>query len=138
MTEGTETTVLLVEDEPTLRVLINRYLVGMGYHVLIAGNGAEALTAAREWVGTIDVVVTDVVMPAMDGFELSERLAAERPDAKVLFMSGYGDRSVAVRGGLREIGRPHLGKPFTRKQFIRAVRRLLGESTAPPQSARAD
>jgi CheY-like chemotaxis protein len=87
--QGTET-VLLVEDEDTLRALLGEVLESLGYRVLDAGLGAEALRIAREHRGPIHVLLTDLVMPQMTGRELADRLSCLRPELKVLFMSGYG------------------------------------------------
>ena len=97
-------TILLVDDEVPLRRLIQRMLDDQGYHVLEASDGDEALRVAADYTGLIALLVTDVVMPGLDGFTLVERLPESHPETRVLFISGHADRSVAVRGGLKESG----------------------------------
>lgn len=85
-------TILLVEDDELVRRLIRRSLEGQWYRVLSACNGLEALSLADHHRGPIDLLVTDVVMPRMDGFTLGERLVESHPETRVLFISGYADR----------------------------------------------
>jgi len=120
---GSET-ILLVEDEWSVRTFARRALEGLGYTVLEAANGAEAAALAAEHTGRIDLVVTDVVMPRMGGRELAERLRSARPDLAILFMSGFSGNAV---GGADLIppGAPVLAKPFTREGLGRAVREAL-------------
>ncbi len=115
-------TILLVEDEPAIRRLIRRALEGQGYQLLEACNGQEALVIAADHGGTIDLLVTDVVMPRMDGFTLGQRLSESHPETRVLFLSGQADQSVAVRGGLKEAGEAFLLKPFTHEHLLRTIR----------------
>ena len=137
MTTTPSETILLVEDDPPIRRLIQRVLQGQGYHLLEAGNGREALSIAGHHLGTIDLLVTDVVMPKMDGFTLGERLVESRPDTRVLFLSGQAEQSLAVRGGLREAGQAFLLKPFTHDCLVRAIRDQLDADTAArPPAAR--
>jgi PAS domain S-box-containing protein len=120
---GSET-ILLVEDEAGVRTFARRALEGLGYTVLQATNGAEAVALVAEHTGRIDLVVTDVVMPRMGGRELAERLRSARPDLAILFMSGFSGNAV---GGADLIppGAPVLDKPFTREGLGRAVREAL-------------
>ena len=118
-------TILLVEDEPPIRRLIRRELEREGYQLLEACNGHEALGLATDHVGPIDLLVTDVVMPRMDGFTLGERLAEARPNTRVLFLSGQADQSVAIRGGLKEAGQAFLLKPFTLDCLLQTIREQL-------------
>jgi CheY-like chemotaxis protein len=120
---GTET-VLLVEDEEPVRVLARRILIDHGYEVLTAGSGAEALEVAREHRGAIHLLLTDVIMPAMSGREVADRVAAERPDTRVLFVSGYTDEALAHHGVLRP-GIQLLAKPFTPRSLAERVRGVL-------------
>src|SRR5450432_2824420 len=83
------TTVLLVDDDPRVRKWIHEELEKLGYDLLEAGDGAEALVIAEYHRGPIDIVVTDVMMPRVDGPELVKALVALRPDVKVLYISGY-------------------------------------------------
>jgi PAS domain S-box-containing protein len=120
---GTET-ILLVEDEEAVRALAKKILERQGYHVFEARHGADALRVAEQLDGRIDLVVTDVVMPQMNGRELAERLAAVRPGVAVLFMSGYTDDEI-IRRGLLDPDMAFLQKPFTAHALARAVRDML-------------
>jgi signal transduction histidine kinase/CheY-like chemotaxis protein len=117
-------TVLLVEDEPAVRTLACQVLRKEGYEVLEAARGDDALDIAMRHPRTIHLLLTDVVMPGMSGRRLWEQLSTCRPDAKVLFMSGYTDDAV-VRHGIREAGLPFLQKPFSLTALADAVRRAL-------------
>lgn len=125
---------LLVEDQQTVRRLVSRILRGQGYHVLEACHGAEALRICREFDGEIHLVVTDVIMPQMGGKELARRLAGERPETRILYISGYSADDPA--GDTRDD--PHLSpapahpprhhflqKPFTIDALTRKVRQVL-------------
>ena len=116
--------ILIVEDEVAVRRMAGRALAAQGYTVLEAENGAEALAILARTEGPVDLVVTDVVMPILNGRELSERLAAERPGLPVLFMSGYTDDDV-IRRGLLDPGAPFLQKPFMAVDLGRKVREVL-------------
>ena len=118
-------TILLAEDDPPIRSLISRILQGQGYQLLEARNGHEALSLAATYRGPIELLVTDIVMPHMDGFTLGERLVESHPETLVLFLSGQADQSVAVRGGLKEAGQAFLLKPFSRAHLLRAIRERL-------------
>lgn len=122
-------TILLVEDEESVRNLASEILQTTGYRVLTAANGAEALRICREHVGDIQVMVTDVVMPQMGGRELAERTALIRPDTIVLYMSGYTDDAV-VRHGVLDEEMPFLQKPFTPATLARKVTELLDKAKA--------
>lgn len=117
-------TVLLVEDEEILRELARTVLERSGYEVLSAGNGVEALALSEKHTEPIHILVTDVVMPKMNGRELAERLTALRPEIKVLYMSGYTDDAVIQRI-LLEPGAAFLPKPFTPSVFVSKVREML-------------
>jgi two-component system, cell cycle sensor histidine kinase and response regulator CckA len=86
-----DATVLLVEDEEAVRGLVREILVRAGYRVLVAGDGIEALALSREFAEPIHLLLTDVIMPGMDGRELAERMKITRPDTRILFMSGYAE-----------------------------------------------
>jgi PAS domain S-box-containing protein len=120
---GSET-VLLVEDEESVRVFASKALEKQGYRVLQARHGRDALLRLAEHDGPIHLVITDIVMPEMGGGELARRLAGERPELPVLFMSGYTDDEVAQRGLGAEQG--FLQKPFTSDGLARKVREVLG------------
>ena len=130
---GTET-VLIADDDESIRKLAGRILQGMGYHVIIASDGEEALRAAAGHAGRIDLLVTDMIMPGMRGSQLADKLRAERPGVAVLFLSGYTDASV-VGTGLLDDSAQFLQKPFTMDALGRRVREVLdaGEEAAPTQ-----
>jgi PAS domain S-box-containing protein len=121
--EGTET-LLLVEDEDALRATISNFLRSRGYTVLEARSGDHALRAASDFEGTIDLLLTDVVMPRMGGRELSEILQSSHPNMKQIFMSGYTDDAV-VRYGIRDAGVMFLQKPFSMTTLAKRVREAL-------------
>jgi CheY-like chemotaxis protein len=119
---GTET-VLLVEDDDGVRFVGEDVLRRLGYAVISARNGDEALRASAAHSGRIAILVSDIVMPGMSGPELQARLAAERPDMKVLFLSGYAS-GTAFRHGILDPGVAFLEKPYgpeTLAQKVRAV-----------------
>lgn len=123
LTGGTET-VLLVEDEENVRLLVRRALQAKGYTVLEAQNGKDALRVARKHHGPIHLLMTDVVMPGMGGRELSERLIRLRGELKTLYMSGYADDAVHHHGQLNP-GTELLQKPFSADVLATKVREVL-------------
>lgn len=120
---GSET-ILLVEDEEPLRKLALGALQRLGYTVLAASGGDEALQMAAQCAGQIDVLLTDVIMPGMNGRQTAEALQAIRPTVKVLFMSGYSDQILAQRGCLAP-GIDLLEKPFSKETLARRLRRVI-------------
>jgi two-component system cell cycle sensor histidine kinase/response regulator CckA len=120
---GTET-ILLVEDEASVREVATAQLESLGYHVLPCASAEEALTAAARHSGPLHLLLTDVVMPGMNGRELSARLCAVRPQVKVLFTSGYGG-DVVARHGVLEDGVVLLEKPYSLSTLAGHVRRAL-------------
>jgi two-component system cell cycle sensor histidine kinase/response regulator CckA len=120
---GTET-ILLVEDEESVRQLVRETLAAKGYRVLEAGNG-EAGLAAADREEKIDLVITDVIMPGMGGREMVQQLAKTRPQTKVLYLSGYTEDAI-VNEGTMENGTAFLQKPFTLQNLSRKVREVLG------------
>ena len=118
---GSET-ILLAEDEDSVRTLARRALEELGYTVIVAADGIEAATIAERQTLPIDLLVTDVVMPHMGGPQLAERLRATRPNLNVLYVSGFMGNAVA---DLTVPGTSVLTKPFTRAQLGRAVRRVI-------------
>jgi two-component system cell cycle sensor histidine kinase/response regulator CckA len=122
---GSET-ILLVEDEPAVRGLASRILEKQGYRVLSAQDGREAMDIATREENEIDLVLTDVVMPGMNGRGLVERLAGIRPRMKSLYMSGYTDDDI-IRRGFIEPSKSFLQKPFTSEALLQTVRKVLDE-----------
>ena len=122
---GSET-ILLVEDEEAVRGLTSRILEKSGYRVIAAQHGKEAMDIATKEEGRIDLVLTDIVMPGMNGRGLVERLAGIRPRIKSLYMSGYTDDDI-VRRGFVEPSKSFLQKPFTSEALLRTVRKVLDE-----------
>jgi len=124
---GTET-ILLVEDAAAVRAVTRQVLERQGYTVLEAAHGAAALQTAAGHPGPIHLLLTDVVMPVLSGRQLADQLARLRPDAKVLYASGYTDDAV-VRHGVLEAGISYLQKPFTADSLARKVREVLDRPT---------
>jgi PAS domain S-box-containing protein len=127
--EGAERTrgherILIVEDEAGVRTLLKRVLTDAGFAVRVASNSREAERLAGDDASAFDLVLTDVVMPGMNGRELADRLRARRPDLRVLFMSGYAEQ-VLGQHGVVDDGVHLLAKPFSVGQVVQAVRRAL-------------
>jgi PAS domain S-box-containing protein len=122
---GSET-ILLVEDEEAVRGLASRILERQGYRVIPAQHGREAMDIATREEGRIDLVLTDIVMPGMNGRGLVERLSAIRPRIKSLYMSGYTDDDI-IRRGFIEPSKSFLQKPFTSEALLQTVRKVLDE-----------
>jgi CheY-like chemotaxis protein len=135
-TRAVSETILVVEDDEALRRLAHRILHERGYSVVAAPSPADAIEAAAS-LPAIDLLITDVVLPEMNGRALAERLAKSQPDLKVLFMSGYTDDAVVRRGVLHQ--ETHfIQKPFRPSQLLRKIREILdatgaatGDSTPP-------
>lgn len=121
---GGSETILLVEDEESVRQLVRDTLAAKGYHVIEADNGEAGLAAAAAHKGKIDLVITDVVMPGLGGREMVKQLAATRSGTKVLYLSGYTEDAI-VSGGSAEKGTAFLQKPFTLQILSRKVREVL-------------
>jgi CheY-like chemotaxis protein len=122
-TQGTET-VLVVEDEDGVRALTRRVLQNDGYKVLEARHGVEALEVCGEQEGPVHLVVTDVVMPKMNGPQLAELMRGMWPNLRVLFLSGYTDRAL-LHSGLLDGNHNFLQKPFTPQDLASKVREML-------------
>jgi two-component system cell cycle sensor histidine kinase/response regulator CckA len=125
MPRGSET-ILLVEDEKGVRELAREYLRTCGYHVVEAEDGHTALELAAMHAGSIDLLMTDVVMPGISGKELADRVKSQRPGIKVLYMSGYTDQSV-VKHGILETDAVLLQKPFTMATLALKLREIFSE-----------
>ncbi|VFU12526.1 conserved hypothetical protein [anaerobic digester metagenome] len=119
-------TVLLVEDDRAILKLSRKFLETLGYRVLMADTPSQALVLAKEHAGDIDLLVTDVIMPEMNGRELYNSLCALYPNMKVLFMSGYSANVITYRDILDE-GMIFLQKPFSIQDLARKVRKALGK-----------
>jgi CheY-like chemotaxis protein len=117
-------TILLIEDEAPVRELCARALERLGYNVISAATGGEGLERAGRFGGSIDALVTDVVLPDMRGPEVAERLKEARPDIAVLFASGYTQDTIA-RDGIIEESVNFLQKPYTLSKLGKTVRRAL-------------
>ncbi len=123
LSRGTET-VLLVEDEELVRDVAEQMLRRCGYTVLVAGSGQGALALARDHEGPIDLLLTDVVMPLMNGQELAEKVATVRPGIKILYVSGYTEDVIAHHGVIDE-GVQFISKPYTFSSLSACVRAVL-------------
>jgi two-component system, cell cycle sensor histidine kinase and response regulator CckA len=122
-THGKET-ILLVEDDPSVRGLVHEALRLSGYNVLVARHGIEALLTGAKHMGPIHLLLTDVVMPQMSGPEVAEKLMVLRPDMKLLYMSGYPDHPIFSKGEVNP-GTTLLQKPFTPDILAQKVRAIL-------------
>jgi len=111
-----------VEDEEAVRKFVSKMLEARGYRVLMAVDGEEALSVIEQHPSEIDLVLTDVVLPKLSGPEVIARLRQSRPASKVLFMSGYTDRTVPLD---REAGVAFIQKPFTPRQLGQKLREVL-------------
>lgn len=132
-------TILVVDDDPWVRALTRDVLAVEGHRVLEAADGPDAIRVADEHPGPIHLLLTDVIMPGMDGGELATRLSARRLGMKVMFMSAY-DREFLVGRGLSPSA-PVVTKPFTIEYLTRRVGMVLGDrapatSAGPPARAR--
>ncbi|MFZ3211746.1 MAG: PAS domain S-box protein [Terriglobales bacterium] len=132
---GSET-VLIVEDDSSLRWLTVQILTQFGYTVLEAGDGSQALALAKERSGDIDILLTDVVMPGCNGRQLARQVRQLYPHIAVLLTSGYAAEIAAQQGG-NEIALPFLEKPFTPEELGLKVREVLDQSDAPRLRKRA-
>jgi PAS domain S-box-containing protein len=122
-TGGSET-VLLVEDEESVRELVRETLKSKGYSVMEAPDGIQGMQVAESFEGKIDILITDVAMPGMSGHELAKRVAASRPGIKILFLSGYTEDAI-IHEGVLDPGTAFLQKPFTLQALARKVRAVL-------------
>ena len=126
--------ILLVEDSEPLKKLAQKFLEGAGFRVQSAGSGEEALEVAARFGRTFDLLLTDVVMPGINGRALAEQLLPRQPGMRVLYMSGYTDSFIAGHGVLEQ-GTHLLHKPFTDEVLIRKVREVLDGSSKSSSSS---
>ena len=122
-------TILVCEDERSILTTERRVLVAAGYTVLPAPTPEEAVRLASEFAGTIDLLITDIMMPGQTGDELAQSLSEQRPGLRRIFMSGYTD-DVVMERGILAAGAEFLGKPFTRDDLLKAVCRSLSRPTS--------
>ena len=120
-------TILIVEDNDNLRNLLHRALEGNGFSILPAADGAEALRLCHQHDGTIDLVVSDIVMPRLNGLELEERIRAARLETKFLFITGFGDQLPELHGRIKH-GANFLEKPFLPSELLRKVEDALNQA----------
>jgi PAS domain S-box-containing protein len=123
-------TVLLVDDEDSVRRVLAALIERLGYQVLSAADGIQALEVSRTHRGTIDLLITDIMMPRMHGRELSERLAKTRPETRVLFTSGYADDDIIERG-LLDPRTAFIQKPFSIEELAEKMRATLAPDLVP-------
>jgi len=127
---GRGETILVVEDQEQVRELVGRTLRQNGYEVITAATGTEALSVVRDGGGAIDLIITDVVMPLMSGRDLAARLRSLRPDAPVIYMSGYAE-GLTTSDEILQGGAVLLSKPFSPAELVRRAREML-DSVRPP------
>ena len=123
---GTET-ILLVDDEESLRLVVTHFLSEeLGYNILPAGSAEEALSLIESYSGTIDLLLTDVLLPGMSGSELAAKLLSAHPNLKIMYISGYPDHTLEIHGvsGSDEM----LQKPFTIKSLAAKLREILDKN----------
>ena len=117
-------TILVADDEAQVRSLARDILLGAGYRVLEAEDGEQALRVAEEYPGAIHVLLTDIMMPGINGKELADRLAAVRTDTKMIFMSGRASEVISDAGVLIPVD-TFLAKPFTVERLLNKVRERI-------------
>jgi CheY-like chemotaxis protein len=124
---GLVRTILVVDDDPTVLRMVTRFLRGPGFEILAAGGSEEALALAAAHPRPIDLLLTDVVLPGLDGASLAARLRERHPAARVLFMSGY-DVEILSKRGMAAAAAAFVAKPFTQEALRDAVQRALIEA----------
>ena len=132
MSDNKSRTILVVDDEPEIRRLVAAMLTRSGYRVLVADTGENAIRLFENNPDT-DLLLTDVVAPGMSGPMIADRIAALKPDIKVLFMSGY-DGTQVVRRYVVEKGYSLLVKPFTMEQLLSKARTVFGDTGSAAES----
>ena len=123
-------TILLTEDDESIRALTTQVLSNAGYQVIPARNGKQALELSRQCSGNISLLITDVIMPGMNGKKLSDAMTAERSELQTLYISGYTSNVIAHHGVL-DAGVEFLEKPFSRHKFLKRVREVLDKGKSP-------
>jgi hypothetical protein len=118
-------TILVVDDEETVLSLVRTMLWRAGFTVLEAPGAAEALRVASEHSSAIDLLLSDILMPGTDGYQLADALTTVRPQTKVLFMSGYRDKVLTESTGRRASQAPLIRKPFTQYSLVSVIQELL-------------
>lgn len=117
-------TILIVEDDVGVRTVISRTLARLGYQVLAADGGAEAIEIIHRHSGSIDLLLTDIMMPGMNGMEVAAKVSQSNPGIPIFFMSGYADQELVNRG-LLDPSTHFLQKPFSPQELGRRVREVL-------------
>ncbi len=117
-------TILVVEDEDRVRAITHRMLRSLGYNVILASSGPEAISLARDYKGPIDLILSDMMMPHMSGGETVQHIWKIRPGTKALFISGYAGDNL-VEAGLQTLDAPLLNKPYTRQTLSSWIRRVI-------------
>jgi two-component system, cell cycle sensor histidine kinase and response regulator CckA len=125
---GNPATILLVDDDEAVRRFARRILVQQGFHVIEACDGAEALEVASAYARPVDLLLTDVIMPKVNGLVLARGLLQERPGIRVLYISGYVEKSMLLAKHPESI---LLQKPFTPETLIAAVRQVFASEEQP-------
>ena len=120
-----KTIVLVVDDEPTILRTASASLAGIGLRVIVAEDGHEGWEAFTKFQDEICLVLTDIVMPVMNGLELAERIREMRPDMKILLMSGYSDKALEIEGRLNFA---FIRKPFLPTDLVRRISGMLGRT----------
>jgi len=125
-----DATILLVEDDSSVRTTIQASLTAAGYRVLVANNGSQAINLSASYPERIDLLISDVVMPGMRGPQVAEKLARQRPELKILYISGYPDDAL-VRRGVQTSDAALLAKPFSSAQLAAKISDILDASGTP-------
>jgi CheY-like chemotaxis protein len=120
-------TFLIAEDDPIIQRMIRSYLEPLGYNLLIASDGNEAINLSKTYDGDIHLLLTDVIMPNMNGQELADAIQETRPDMQIIFMSGYTD-DVITHHGVLEPGVNFIQKPITPSRLAKVLREVLKKS----------
>ena len=120
-------TILVVDDEETVLSLVRTMLWRAGFTVLEASGAEECLRVAAEHTGSIDLLISDILMPGKNGYELADELTATRPETKVLFISGYRDKVLVESTGRATSNAPLLRKPFTQFALVSKIEEVFSD-----------